>query len=565
MQQAPIRLSQTIWAVFRASKPASKACLSRPRQRQFSSVVRGTSSQPWTRQRSRIALQARFYSDSKSDIEKKVEDAKSRIDESLEARADVAATEGALKHPQHETIVHTIPESSSIVHTSNATAGQKEQHRAQSQSQSQSQSQTKAEPPFSSWREKLPSDLSARYSHLRTRFTHFMDNFQTHIFTASRRLNDLTGYSGIEALKNEIERQEAVVQECRQAVKHAREKYTQAIATRSTTQREVNDLLHRKHTWSPTDLERFTSLYRSDHANEQAEAAAAKEVADAEARYEEASTRLARAILARYHEEQIWSDKIRQMSTWGTWGLMGLNVLLFVVFQIAIEPWRRKRLVKGFEEKVELALKETIDEINAGPVAQSVSLATQNTQPAVQPNEEAAVAALSPGEKVEAVADKIAEQIVDAVSGASDTSPTEEVASPPLAASTSPEMTTATATDTITPTSSPPPDPAIEAAAEQLTTEELAAEEIQQESPAETTTIIPQEPLLSPTGTPPSGTSRWVPPTSPLAWYEDRLRALFSDEHLLTLTQRQLTTIAMEGVAGGMALMGLLFVLFRPK
>jgi len=63
----------------------------------------------------------------------------------------------------------------------------------------------------------------------------------------------------------------------------------------------------------------------------------------AEARYEEASNKLAKSILARYHEEQIWSDKIRQMSTWGTWGLMGLNVLLFIVFQIMIEPWRRRR------------------------------------------------------------------------------------------------------------------------------------------------------------------------------------------------------------------------------
>ena len=35
---------------------------------------------------------------------------------------------------------------------------------------------------------------------------------------------------------------------------------------------------------------------------------------------------------------------------------MGLNVLLFIVFQIAVEPWRRRRLVKGFEEKVMEAL-----------------------------------------------------------------------------------------------------------------------------------------------------------------------------------------------------------------
>lgn len=185
-----------------------------------------------------------------------------------------------------------------------------------------------------------------------------MDNFQTHVFTASKRLNDLTGYSSIERLKKDIEQQETFVREARQLVKDSRSAYQQAVTTRSDTQREVNDLLHRKHAWSSQDLERFTNLYRSDHANEQAEQKAHTQLSQAEAAYEEASTRLSKGILARYHEEQVWSDKIRQMSTWGTWGLMGLNVLLFVVFQILVEPWRRKRLVRGFEEKVQEALKE---------------------------------------------------------------------------------------------------------------------------------------------------------------------------------------------------------------
>ena len=77
-----------------------------------------------------------------------------------------------------------------------------------------------------------------------------------------------------------------------------------------------------------------------------------------ERKAEEAASRLSASILARYHEEQIWSDKIRRMSTWGTWGLMGVNVLLFLVFQILVEPWRRKRLVTGFEDKVMEALAE---------------------------------------------------------------------------------------------------------------------------------------------------------------------------------------------------------------
>lgn len=77
-----------------------------------------------------------------------------------------------------------------------------------------------------------------------------------------------------------------------------------------------------------------------------------------ERKAEEAASRLSASILARYHEEQIWSDKIRRMSTWGTWGLMGVNVLLFLVFQVLVEPWRRKRLVTGFEDKVTEALAE---------------------------------------------------------------------------------------------------------------------------------------------------------------------------------------------------------------
>lgn len=147
------------------------------------------------------------------------------------------------------------------------------------------------------------------------------------------------------------------MQTSRSSLQQAREAYSTAISQRSSSQREVNELLQRKHAWTANDLERFTALYRSDHANEQAESAAHDALVSVERQAEEAAARLSASILARYHEEQIWSDKIRRMSTWGTWGLMGVNVLLFLVFQVAVEPWRRRRLVKGFEDKVMDALK----------------------------------------------------------------------------------------------------------------------------------------------------------------------------------------------------------------
>ncbi|KAJ5107300.1 hypothetical protein N7456_003975 [Penicillium angulare] len=204
----------------------------------------------------------------------------------------------------------------------------------------------------------LPSYLEGRRSRMSKQFTTMMDNIQSNVFVAGQRLNDLTGYSGIEALKNEIQHQENRLRNARSQVRIAKDAYTAAINSRSTSQREVNELLQRKHAWSPTDLERFTLLYRNDHTNEVAETESQEALSHAEREAEEAAAQLSKSILSRYHEEQVWSDKIRRMSTWGTWGLMGVNVLLFLIFQIAVEPWRRRRLVKGFEDKVVEAIEK---------------------------------------------------------------------------------------------------------------------------------------------------------------------------------------------------------------
>ncbi|KAL2825569.1 Mdm33 family-domain-containing protein [Aspergillus cavernicola] len=204
----------------------------------------------------------------------------------------------------------------------------------------------------------LPSYIENRRSQFSKQFTTMMDNMQSNVFVAGQRLNDLTGYSSIEALKMSIQGQEERLRAARLQVRAAKDAYAAAINRRSTSQREVNELLQRKNAWSPTDLERFTLLYRNDHANEVSENETQEALSAAERESEEAAAQLTKNILSRYHEEQVWSDKIRRMSTWGTWGLMGVNILLFLVFQIAVEPWRRKRLVKGFEEKVMEAIEK---------------------------------------------------------------------------------------------------------------------------------------------------------------------------------------------------------------
>ena len=198
---------------------------------------------------------------------------------------------------------------------------------------------------------------------LSARFSNLMDNFQSRVLVATQTINDLTGYSAIEAIKArnaQLEEQHSAAQA---RLREARRQYKSLTQHRASTQREVTTLLARKDTWNPHDLERFTSLYRMDHELEAQVANASSDLTEAEAEEGKLSADLNAGILRRYHEEQIWSDRIRRQSTWGTWGLMGVNFVLFVLLQFVAEPWRRKRMIKGITESEKSMLDEVRQEL----------------------------------------------------------------------------------------------------------------------------------------------------------------------------------------------------------
>lgn len=43
--------------------------------------------------------------------------------------------------------------------------------------------------------------------------------------------------------------------------------------------------------------------------------------------------------------------QIRSLSTYGSLAITSLNVLLFIVTILLVEPWKRKRLVEGVEAR----------------------------------------------------------------------------------------------------------------------------------------------------------------------------------------------------------------------
>ena len=275
----------------------------------------------------------------------------------------------------------------------------------------------------------------------------------------------------------------------------------------------MNELLQRKHAWSAQDLERFTSLYRSDHANEQSESTAQETLAAAERKAEEAAAKLSTSILARYHEEQIWSDKIRRMSTWGTWGLMGVNVLLFLVFQIGVEPWRRKRLVKGFEEKV----MEALEKEGAATGAMFAAVQAASASSGISTAKEVDSVALSTEAGLEEIAS--IEEALPGETVADETVPNETLL------------------------------------AETVSIEPLLEETIPEDALSEKGIISDGRVTIE---------SVHAAALTAFKAYKEGFRDLFSDRQMV-LRRVDITTLALEGAAAGAALVGILVILVRSR
>ncbi|RKP38752.1 mitochondrial distribution and morphology family 33, partial [Dimargaris cristalligena] len=166
-------------------------------------------------------------------------------------------------------------------------------------------------------------------------------------------LNQITGYQHIELLKRSVFSKETEFVAARQALEVAKQDHETAIQERATGQREINSLLQRKHLWADTDVNRFTELYRSEHANEQAEIRAKRTYESQEKAVDQKYAELVDAIRIRYHDEQLWSDKIRAAATYGTWAVLALNMFIFVFVHILIEPRKRKKILDHVDQAVQ--------------------------------------------------------------------------------------------------------------------------------------------------------------------------------------------------------------------
>jgi sensitive to high expression protein 9 len=353
----------------------------------------------------------------------------------------------------------------------------------------------------------LPSAFAKRRTEISRRMSHLMDNFLTKATLASQQINTYTGtdFSGIEALRNEIVAQEKQVKARHAAVTAQKDRHMEAHVKQASSQKEIVSLLERKSSWLPSDLERYMTLVRSEHLDEQAVQKAKEDLAEAERDLEDTRAMLEKLERKQYHEEQIWSDTIRRNSTWVTIGLMGVNIFLLLAQIIFFEPYRRRKIVRE--------MKEALDERGmAGP---------------------GVLQAATPSEVMKQVAEAESPKEV----------PVEVVETE---AKVEPAPAAVQPVEIVAPVEAAP---------------ETAVDSIP----------IAEEPILSADALPVEQVpvSIWKQLELATSW-EQRLdisKAAFFDlfsERVIHLKQVDVTTIALQGAATGIAAMGVLFLLLRP-
>lgn len=359
----------------------------------------------------------------------------------------------------------------------------------------------------------LPSAIEQQRWHLSRQFNTLMDTLLTKATLASQQINTYTGtdFSGIEALRTEIVEQEKRVKAGHVGVSEQKDKHMEAHVKQASSQKEIVSLLERKSSWSPGDLERYMTLVRSEHLDEQAVQKAKEDLAAAERDLEDARALLERLERKQYHEEQIWSDTIRRNSTWVTIGLMGVNIFLLLAQIIFFEPYRRRKIVREVKEALdERSVPLSTTEQSAVPAPAVEKQIDEVVEPKVAPVEpvESEAAAGS-----EPVAEQVLETTVPAESATQTTEAVPSVSEPVIVSE---------------PVSEPVP------AAEQIPTLSIW-EQLQRASTWEQRLDL-----------------------SKAAFFD-----LFS-ERAVQLKQVDVTTIALQGAATGVATMGLLFLLLRP-
>jgi sensitive to high expression protein 9 len=157
------------------------------------------------------------------------------------------------------------------------------------------------------------------------------------------KLKDIVNHSSLQ-----FDNQQRLVTEARKAV-------DTALSAWEQSQTQHSQLLSSRDKWTSTQAIQFAKLLENEVQIRTNLEVAKSDLSNKEIQLSKYQMEYMNNLRKRYHEEQVWTDKWRILSTYGTWGLIGLNSIVFLVSQYMFRQREIQRM-KDFEG----LLKETL-------------------------------------------------------------------------------------------------------------------------------------------------------------------------------------------------------------
>mmetsp|Transcript_6650 Transcript_6650/g.11605 ORF Transcript_6650/g.11605 Transcript_6650/m.11605 type:complete len:376 (+) Transcript_6650:37-1164(+) len=142
-----------------------------------------------------------------------------------------------------------------------------------------------------------------------------------------------SGTHEILQLKQKVNQSSLAFDNKQRQVSHARTALDRALLSFEESQTQHTQLLHSRDRWTPSQAMEFAKLLEKEMQIRTQLEKAKKDLATLESEQLRHMNNYMNDLRRRYHEEQLWQDKWRIYSTFGTWGLIVLNSIVFFISQ----------------------------------------------------------------------------------------------------------------------------------------------------------------------------------------------------------------------------------------
>ncbi|KAL3777441.1 hypothetical protein ACHAW5_004954 [Stephanodiscus triporus] len=145
-----------------------------------------------------------------------------------------------------------------------------------------------------------------------------------------------SGTREIQHLKHNVNLSSSEFDAKQHQVSQARVAVDRALRAFERSQLQHTRLLQSRDRWTSAEASEFARILEEEVRVRSELESAKKDLSKLENEQLEAMHKYMSDLRRRYHEEQLWQDKWRVYSTFGTWGLIVLNTVVFLISQYTV-------------------------------------------------------------------------------------------------------------------------------------------------------------------------------------------------------------------------------------